>query len=172
MRYAVDFSPLFQNKVEVEEYGIPYVSSIIEEDLDDMEIERWNLFWEYFDRQWVPILDSWNICDEDGKHKEILNRTKNGLERYNKRFNRFFEKKPSLIEFCEVVEAESRYQDQVLEDVQMGRIDRPNYQGVFIPAVSKVYRMYVANMLFVCLPRSEDRQIANLSVFRDRKTDK
>ena len=97
---------------EVEEYGIPYVCSIIEEDLDDMEIERWNIFWEYFNRQWIPILDSWNICDYDGKYKELMNRTNNGLESYNKRFNGFFEKKPSLLECFEVVEAESRYQAQ------------------------------------------------------------
>ena len=108
---------------EVEEYGTPCVRSIIEEDLNDTEIERWNLFWDYFNRQWVTNLDSWNICDEDGKYKELMNCTNNILDSYNKRFNGLFEKNPSLLEFCEVVEAESRYQAQFLEDTRMGRMD-------------------------------------------------
>ena len=130
---------------EVEEYGIPYVCSIIEEDLDDTEIERWDIFWEYFDRQWVPVLDSWNICDEEGKCNELINRANNGFESCNKQFNGLFEKKPSLREFCEVFEAESRYQAQFLEDIRMGRMYRPTYQGVSIPAVPRAYRVYVVN---------------------------
>ena len=49
---------------------------------------------EYFDRQWIPILGSWNIFDDEGKYKELMNRTNNGLESYNKIFNGLFEKKP------------------------------------------------------------------------------
>ena len=78
---------------------------------------------EYFDRQWIPILGSWNIRDDEGKYKELMNRTNNNLKIRNKRFNGLFEKNPSLLEFCEVVEAESRYQAQFLEDTRMGRMD-------------------------------------------------
>ena len=130
---------------EVEEYVIPYFHSIIEEDLDDTDIERGNLFWEYFDRQWVPILDSWNICDEDGKYKKLMNRTNIGLMSYNKQFNGLFENNPSLIEFCEVVEAESHYQAQFLEDIHMGRMDWPTYKRVTIPVVPWAYSVYVVN---------------------------
>ena len=76
-----------------------------------------------------------------------MNRTNNGLESYNKQVNGLFEKNPSLLEFCEVFEAESRYQAQVLEDIRMGRMDRPTYQGVSIPAVPRAYRVYVVNLL-------------------------
>ena len=110
-----------------------------------MEIERWNIFWEYFNRQWIPILDSWNICDDDGKYKELMNHTNNGLKRYNKRFVGLFEKKPSLLEFFEVVEAESRYQAQFLEDIRIGRIEQPTYKRVTIPAVPRACRVYVVN---------------------------
>ena len=115
--------------------------------LDDTQIEQWNIFCEYLYRQWVPILDSWNICDEDGKYKEAMKLTNNGLGSYNKQFKGLFDKNPSLLEFCEVVEAERRYQAQVLEDISMGRMDRPTYQGVSIPAVPRAYHVYVVNML-------------------------
>ena len=53
-----------------------------------------------------------------------MNRTNNGLESYNKRFNRLFEKNSSMLEFCEVVEAEIHYQAQFLEDIHMGRMQQ------------------------------------------------
>ena len=97
---------------EVATHGIQYVRSIIEEDLDAKEIARWDLFWIYFNKQWMPLLNSWNICEEDGKYKKLMNRTNNGLESYNRRFNELFKKQPSLLEFVTIVEEESRYHRQ------------------------------------------------------------
>jgi len=66
---------------EVEDFGIPYVRSVIEYGLSKAEIKKWDLFWEYFTKTWISILDSWNICLEDGSYKNLMNRTNNGLER-------------------------------------------------------------------------------------------
>jgi hypothetical protein len=95
---------------EIREFGIPYVRSIIEKYLSRADIVKWDTFWgTYFEGQWMPILDSWNICTQDGTYKKFLNRTNNGLESYNKRFNGLFPKhNPSLIEFVDIVEKESR----------------------------------------------------------------
>jgi hypothetical protein len=86
---------------EIREFGIPYVRSIIEKYLSRADIEKWDTFWgTYFEGQWMPILDSWNICTQAGTYKKFMNRTNNGLERYIKHFNGLFPKhNPSLIEF-------------------------------------------------------------------------
>ena len=69
-------------KDEVEEYGIPFVRSVIEATLNKKDIAKWAKFWKYFKKQWMPILDSCNISDIV---EDIHNRTNNGLESYNRR---------------------------------------------------------------------------------------
>ena len=60
---------------------IPQDEVEIEDGLSKAEIKKWDLFWEYFTKTWISILDSWNICLEDGSYKNLMNRTNNGLER-------------------------------------------------------------------------------------------
>ena len=74
-------------------------------------------------RTWIPILDSWNICDESSEMKELNNRTNNGPEQYNRHFNSLFKGKPSLIEFVTIVEKESRNQACRLDDICNNNID-------------------------------------------------
>ncbi len=52
------------------------------------------------------LLDRWNIYDKDGEYLDMVNRTNNGLESYNRRFNQLFPTKPSLIAFAHGVEQE------------------------------------------------------------------
>jgi len=126
---------------EIREFGIPYVRSIIEKYLSRADIEKWDTFWgTYFEGQWMPILDSWNICTQAGTYKKFMNRTNNGLESYNKRFNGLFPKhNPSLIEFVEIVEKESRYYADKLDDIRKGREEQPTYQEKTIPLVPQEY---------------------------------
>jgi len=63
-----------------------------------------------------------NICEEDGKYKKIMNRTNNGLERYNRHYNELFPNTPSLFEFCEVIEEESRRVARKLRDIDSGQV--------------------------------------------------
>ena len=72
--------------------------SLIKEGLSKRGIKKWDLFCEYLRKTWIPILDNWSICDENGDYKKVLKKTNNGLERYNRCFNGLFEgKKPSPI---------------------------------------------------------------------------
>ena len=68
---------------EVEEYRIPYLRSILEKDASKKDIDKWQAFWDYFLRQWMPILWRWNICEmegPDGMFFDVVNCSNNGLE--------------------------------------------------------------------------------------------
>jgi len=109
---------------EVEEYGIPSLRSILEKDASKKDIDKWQAFWDYFLRQWMPILWRWNISQmegQDGIFFDVVNRTNNGLERCNHTFNGLFNKRPSLLEFVQIVEKESCFQDQKLNNIRSGR---------------------------------------------------
>ncbi len=49
----------------------------------------------------------------DGTFFDVVNRTNNGLERYNCHFNGLFNKskRPSLLKFVQIVEKESHFQE-------------------------------------------------------------
>lgn len=84
---------------KVQKIGIPFVRSLIEDGQTNEDIKKWDQFWAYFTKTWLPIVDSWNICLEEGSYKKLLNRTNNRLEWYNWRFDGLFLKNPSLLEF-------------------------------------------------------------------------
>ena len=128
---------------EIEGFGIPYVRSLIEHGLSKIDVKKWDPFWDYFERQWLPIRDSWNLCNENESYKSIMNRRNNGLERYNRRFNDLFSGgKPSLMEFVEIVEKESRHQADRLNCIRNGHEDSPIYSDVTIPNIPKAYRTF------------------------------
>ena len=81
---------------EVVKYGIPFVRSLIEEDIDDEDVERWDAFWEYFTRYWVQKVGiaGWSVVDKDSAILDLINRTNNGLESYNFFYGKLFENKP------------------------------------------------------------------------------
>jgi hypothetical protein len=77
-------------------------------------------------RQWMPILWRWNISENegpDGTTFDVVNRTNNGLERYNRHFNGLFNKKPSLLEFVQMLRKNpvSRTRKTLTLDVEGGR---------------------------------------------------
>jgi hypothetical protein len=51
----------------------------------------------------------------------VVNHTNYGLEQYNRHFNSLFNKRPSLLEFVQIVEKESCFQDQKLNNIRYGR---------------------------------------------------
>ena len=84
---------------EVVEYGIPFLRSVLEAGKEPKTVALWDKFWEYFHNTWISMLESWNICIGDDEYIDLVNRTNNGLERYNRKFNGLFPKKPSLITY-------------------------------------------------------------------------
>ena len=92
---------------EVESIGIPYVRSVIEENADAATIQKWDRFWDYFESTWLPILDNWDISLAEDDYKDLINRTNNGIESYNKRHSGLFDgDKPTLLEFAKTTEKE------------------------------------------------------------------
>ena len=75
----------------------------------------------------------------DGTTYDLENRTNNGLERYNHHFNSLFNKKPSLLEFVQIVEKESRFQDQKNTDIRCGRRKEVEREEPTIPEVPQAY---------------------------------
>ncbi len=129
---------------EVVKYGIPFLGSIFEKDCSAKELESWNKFWNYFVRQQIPILDRWNIANKenDDSHFDVVNRTNNGLERYNRHFNGLFIKKPLLLEFVQIVEEESRAQDQKLSNIKYGKKRELEREEQTIPDIPPGYFTY------------------------------
>ena len=127
---------------DVEQHGIPFLRTKFEDGLSEEDVAKWDKFWDYFQRTWMPIMDSWNICKEDGEYKEILNRTNNGLEIYNMRFNNLFLKKPSLLEFVETLEKETLHHADLLDLLRRGTIVCRRYKEVTIPSIPPEYRAF------------------------------
>jgi hypothetical protein len=125
---------------EVEEIGIPYIRSLLELGIPEWEKEALNeIFWPYFMRQWIPIIMSWNLMSDEGSPVEIVNRTNNALESYNRRLNALFLKQPTLIEFAMIIEKESREQAQIRQDIVTGRKQEPNRKDIWIPTIPESY---------------------------------
>ena len=141
---------------EILPYGIPYLRELMESDLtylsdiyesnhldfvEEDERERWDQFWDYFSKQWLPIKDSWNISGEDDQYRKYVNRTNNALESYNRRFQELFKRggKVKLLEFVEITEKESRQQAQYLDDIRNGRRKQPTRDNNCIPKIPVEY---------------------------------
>ena len=73
---------------------------------------------------------------------EMVNCTINALERYNKRFNGLFPKKPSLVEFVQIVEAESRWQAERLNDLRSGKAQQKDHAAATILEISEEYKQW------------------------------
>ena len=63
--------------------GVQFVRSIIEDDLSEEEVEKWDAFWKYFDTQRMRCIAVWSFRDENGEFPDIQNCTNNPIERYN-----------------------------------------------------------------------------------------
>ena len=107
---------------EIRWKGIPFVRSIIEDDLSEEEVEKWDAFWKYFDTQWMRCIAVWSLLDENGEFPDIQNRTNNPIERYNKKMNQIFETPhPSMKKFVTLIELEATRQVVRLDNIRHGR---------------------------------------------------
>ena len=76
-------------------------------------------FWNYFKKYWMSLekfIKIWNINDYQG-NKNLLKRTNNGLESYNKRLKSLFcSGTPSFADFVHTMKEESAYQQKKVQD--------------------------------------------------------
>ena len=113
------------NLSEIKCKGIPYVRSIINGDLRNEDLVKMENFWKYFENFWMKspaFIATWNIYGHYNVEKMKLQRTNNGLERYNKTLNEKFKGKQSLLSFIKILEEEARFQESKLEDIRRGNL--------------------------------------------------
>ena len=85
----------------------------------------------------------WNIIDADGEYFNPQNRTNNALESYNRVMNdKFPTPHPSLPLFMQTIEIKSRYQEQRLQDIRVGRVVPRVYDKATIKAVPPCYTTF------------------------------
>ncbi len=77
---------------------------------------------------------------------QMVNRTNNALKRYNTRFNALFPKKPSLVEFVQIIEAKCRYQADMLQQVRTNRRQEVERDDPTIPNIDPAYYAFKNNM--------------------------
>merc|ERR1719221_1732781 len=80
----------------------------------------------------------------DDETIELLNRTSNALERYNRhmKYKVFPTMHPSLVMFGEMLEEEADRQVERVEDVRKGRELPPEPKGASFPEIPEAYDNY------------------------------
>ena len=80
------------------------------------------IFWEYFRNFWLSspaFICSWNVNHHHPYLAQKMMRTNNGLEGYNQTLSDLFSHlSPSLINFIEILELESRDQLDTLNNIR------------------------------------------------------
>ncbi len=130
---------------EIETYGIPFLRSVFEQESNANSSSKWDVFWKYFLKQWIPIIESWNIVDKNGKYLDELNGTNNAVELYNCWFNGLFPTKLSLLLFVHELEKESRAQAARVHEIHTGKVHANEHLEVTIPVVNPGYVLFKSN---------------------------
>ena len=99
-------------------------------------------------------MQSWNLIGKDGVPLQIVNRTNNALESYNRRFNKIFSKQPTLIKFAMLIEEESRHQTQIRQDIITGKKREPKRTKIWIPELPESYLQFKEEFLYLGSPIS------------------
>ena len=114
------------------------------QNLDKELILKWDKFWQdYFIPFWIGTkkIEKWNICVRKDEFLDVQQRANNALENYNGKYGMLFPKRPSLLEYVEVTERESRDQFDRLRQAQAHRSRRKVYKDA-MPAADAVPKAY------------------------------
>ena len=107
---------------EIKKYRILYVWEIVDYELSTSDMEKMEIFWEYFRNFWLSspaFICSWHVNHHPPYLTQKMMRTNNGLERYNRTLSDLFDHlSPSLINFIEILELESRDQLDTLNNIR------------------------------------------------------
>jgi hypothetical protein len=87
---------------------------------------KFDLFWSYFEKVWMRDYDSnlWNISSiiASGQLEELVNRTNNALERYNRHLHEHFSTPhPNMVFFATVIRQEANAYVTTVEDIKKQR---------------------------------------------------
>ncbi|KAG3118397.1 hypothetical protein PI125_g2926 [Phytophthora idaei] len=91
-------------------------------------------FWKYFEKTWIEKFkpEWWNVS---GLRQDLVNRTNNPLERYNRSLNEAFSvAHPNVTRFIGVIEEQSRENVRLFPDISNRRARAPNYSSAQAPS--------------------------------------
>ncbi|KAE8913134.1 hypothetical protein PF005_g17412 [Phytophthora fragariae] len=96
--------------------GIPFVMKklygLIGKPVETEHKAKWDAFWEYFVSTWCELyeLSCWNTSGMIEANVEIVNRTNNPLETYNRKLaDTFGTSHMGLLNFVQVLKDEAKY---------------------------------------------------------------
>ena len=108
---------------DIDKYGIPFIRKLMEED-ELASPNKFNKFWTYFKKTWLEVYNPqcWNIYrfkhNIENRPLEIVNRTNNPLERYNKHLNGKIKSHPKMLPFIDALREEIQHQYLKLEMIK------------------------------------------------------
>uniref|UniRef100_K3WNU4 MULE transposase domain-containing protein n=1 Tax=Globisporangium ultimum (strain ATCC 200006 / CBS 805.95 / DAOM BR144) TaxID=431595 RepID=K3WNU4_GLOUD len=133
LKYQVfyDLSALTMIPVsEIKEKGIRYCQFIV---VESGSKGKWDGFWRFFRKMRMEQYDTslWNVNAMMESSVDIVNRTDNPLEKYNRDFSdKFTSHYPHLLTFVEVAKAEAIRYVSFLEDIKRDQQRPPQHTGV------------------------------------------
>ena len=137
-------------------YGIPYLKATFPSKGVESQLET---FWSYFQNNWMvrypPSL--WNFNEK--VRDELINRTNNPLERFNRTLNEVFPTAhPNMDTFITTINSISARYVDTLHDIQHGRTRPPRHEPVPFPRIPAAYTYFRARSLQPASisPRTQD----------------
>ncbi|EGZ15863.1 hypothetical protein PHYSODRAFT_508713 [Phytophthora sojae] len=123
---------------QITEKGVRYVRSIVDE---TGAKTKWNTFWKYFLKTWTQRFDvtTWNVHEMVRCGVDIVNRTNNPLEKYNRDFASRVGTHPSLLTFIEGTKQEAARYLQRIDDIKKGLQTAPQHAPPVVPGIPAGY---------------------------------
>ena len=134
---------------ELEEKGIPYIRSKINEGGNK---EIWDSFWRYIVKNYVkdgckyPI-EYWNVSHLSEKERsDIINKTNNPLERFNREYNEAMNtNRPSISHFVQTINALSNKKVTQMKAIAQKKESKPQHLPVKYVSIPRDYDKFVVN---------------------------
>lgn len=127
---------------DVVKKGIPYIKTKL---VVGDKAKQFDEFWAYFIETWCDgryKITDWNIYALLGKEEEgeLINRTNNALERYNRVLkSKFRAPHPGMVDFIEVIKKLQVDEFTELQNIKRGVSVPPMHEDVYKPSIPYDY---------------------------------
>lgn len=134
---------------DIEKKGIPYIRANFNEGLEE---PKFDAFWNYFINTWMTQYnpEDWNIHrgrNNDLSVEEVLNRTNNPLERFNKKLNGIFPAKhPTMVQYVTGIRRMSQEYAVELGHIRRGHTRPPKHQNVTTHDIPDDYDAFMSDV--------------------------
>jgi hypothetical protein len=137
---------------EIESKGIPYIRARFNE---GQHKSKFDTFWKYFVATWMTQYnpEDWNINrgrNNDLSEEDILNRTNNPLERFNRKMNGYFPcRHPAMVQYVTGIRQLSMDYSNELDSIRRGRTRPPLHQALTRHSVPDDYATFQCDVALV-----------------------